>query len=573
MNGGFFLNFLALGPSTTPIELAALLGTDYAQIKRLYYRGEMTRHYLAFEISKKNGGKRRILAPSDKLKTLQSRIAGLLKKIYDPREPVKAFREGTSIVSNALPHCRKKFVFNIDLENFFGTITFGRIRGMLIAKPYSLSAETATVIAHLTTINGILPQGAPSSPILSNMLCASLDRELYTLAKRHRAVYTRYADDITFSFYSPIEFLPNNMVESSISNERANHYFSKVGYELQALIDRHGFFINTSKVRLQGPYERRTVTGLVTNQKPNVPRTYIRKTAALIHSFEKLGEEGASALYKEKNPNSTGVLESHLQGRLLYIKQVVGEGSVVYRRLAQRYNMLPIKSRVPNVPQVTTEDSENFKVGEFIRTKCWVTEIAEQREGKLVQIQGSAFMIEGGLLITCAHNFTGEIEVADPLTESVTKKKIDFNECSVFRVGNEEPLYEARVIVIDKLLDLAVLKIKEAPHTFPVFALEDEKEPSIGDRVAVLGFPNHKLGPHVGILKCKITNKYPLYDVQHSEIDKTLYSGNSGGPVINASYHVVGIAAKGAEGNPNGKNSFIRVSELKKYLEKSGVIM
>lgn len=573
MNGGFFLNFLALGPSTTPIELAVLLGTDYAQIKRLYYRGEMTRHYLSFEIPKKNGEKRRILAPSDKLKTLQSRIAGLLKKIYDPREPVKAFREGTSIVSNAWPHCRKKFVFNIDLENFFGTITFGRVRGMLIAKPYLLSAETATVIAHLTTVNGILPQGAPSSPILSNMLCASLDRELYTLAKRHRAVYTRYADDITFSFYSPIEFLPVNMVESSISNERANHYFSKVGHELQALIDRHGFTINKRKVRLQGPYERRTVTGLVTNQKPNVPRIYIRKTAALIHSFEKLGEEGASALYKEKNPNSTGVLESHLQGRLLYIKQVVGEGSVVYRRLAQRYNMLPIKSKVPNVPQISDENSENFKIGEFIRTKCWVTEIAENREGKLVQIQGSAFMIDGGLLITCAHNFTGEIEIADPRSEKVTKKEVDFDECTVFRVGNGEPLYEAKVIVIDKLLDLAVLRIKNAPHAFPVFALENEKEPSIGDRVAVLGFPNHKSGPHVGILKCKITNKYPLHDVQHSEVDKTLYSGNSGGPVINTSYHVVGIAAKGAEGNPNGKNSFIRVSELKKYLQKSGVIM
>lgn len=104
---------------------------------------------------------------------------------------------------------------------------------MLISEPYSLSAETASVIAHLATVNGILPQGAPSSPILSNMLCASLDRDLYSLAKRNRAVYTRYADDITFSFYSPAEFLPQNVVEYSLSNGKPNHYYSKVGQELR----------------------------------------------------------------------------------------------------------------------------------------------------------------------------------------------------------------------------------------------------------------------------------------------------------------------------------------------------
>ncbi|WP_271043289.1 reverse transcriptase domain-containing protein [Pseudomonas sp. VB3] len=563
MNGGFLLNFLSLSPSTSPAELAQLLGTDYGKIKRLYYRGDRQRHYLAFDIPKKNGGKRRILAPSDKLKTLQSRLAFLLKKIYKPREPVKAFLDGGSIVSNAYPHCRKPYVFNIDLENFFGTITFARIRGMLISKPYSLTPETATVIAHLATINGILPQGAPSSPILSNMLCASLDRDLYSLAKRNRAVYTRYADDITLSFYCPAEFLPPGVVEYSISNGKPNHYYSRAGQELQSLVRQHGFTINFDKVRLQGPGERRTVTGLVTNQKPNVPRPYIRKTAALIHSLEKNGVEAANAIYKQKNPNSSGVLESHLQGRLLFIKQVVGESSVVYRRLAQRYNMLPIRSKVPNAPISTTEDSDNFKVGEFIKTKCWVTEISESIEDDLVQIQGTAFMIQGGLLVTCEHN----------LSYQTKERRHEYDECLVYRVGEGEGVYEAQVIIRNKYLDLAVLKIKDGPDGLEHFTLEVTKEPNIGDRVAVLGFPNHKTGFHVGILKCRITNKYPLYDVQHSEVDKTLYAGNSGGAVINSSYHVVGVAAKGAEGNPNGKNTFIRVSELIGYLQKSGFDM
>lgn len=563
MNGGFFLNLLVLNPYTTPEDIARLLGTDYGKIKHYYYRRSMKEHYFSFEIPKKNGGKRKILAPSEKLKTIQSRIAGLLSKIYKPRAPVKAFLAGQSIVENARPHCRKKYVFNIDLENFFGTITFGRIRGMLMAKPYSLSPETASVIAHLTTVDGILPQGSPSSPVISNMLCASMDRDLYSLAKRYHAVYTRYADDITFSFYSPIKYIPRELVEWSEAEGEPNHYKSQVGHELAAVVTKHDFKVNQDKVRLQGPRERQLVTGLVTNQKPNVPRVYIRKTAALMHSIEKFGLEVSNISFRQKFPNSTTTIEAHLQGRLLYIKQVVGEVSEVYVRLAHRYNMLPINSKVPNTPIATHEDSDNFKVGKFIKNKCWVVEINDHIKGKLVTSQGSAFLISGGLLVTCEH------VLAEQFDDGV---RIEVNECLVRRVGDEN-IYEANIIVRDKGLDLAIMKIIDPPANLEYFSLEDIKEPNIGDRIAVLGFPNFKEGSKdVGVLKCRITNKYPLSDVMHSEVDKTLYSGNSGGPVINSSYHVVGIAAQGAAGKPEGKNSFIRVSELKKYLEKIGVI-
>lgn len=563
MNGGFFLNFTALNPHTAPDDLAILLGTEYGKIKHFYYRGEMKRHYLAFEIPKKSGGKRKILAPTDKLKTIQGRIAGLLSKLYKPRTPVKAFLVGQSIVANAQPHCRKKYVFNIDLENFFGTITFRRVRGMLMAKPYSLSPETASVIAHLTTVDGLLPQGAPSSPVISNMICASLDRELYSLAKRHRAVYTRYADDMTFSFYTPIQYVPRELVEWCEFDGRPNHYSSKVGHELAAIIATQGFKINENKVRLQGGRERQLVTGLVTNQKPNVPRPYIRKTAALVHSVEKFGLEVSTSIFKEKNPNTTANIETHLQGRLLYIKQVVGEESEVYRRLAQRYNMLPIKSKVPNAPISTPEDYDNFKIGKFIKDKCWIIEVNEEINGKLVNSQGSAFLIGGRLLVTCEHVLAENFEGGE---------RVEVNECLIRRMGDEN-IYEAKVIIRSKDLDIAVLKIVDPPAGLEAFSLEDIKEPNIGDRVAVLGFPNFKEGSNdVGVLKCRLTNKYPLSGVMHSEVDKTLYSGNSGGPVINTSYHVVGIAAQGAAGNPEGKNSFIRVSELKRYLDKSGVI-
>ncbi|WP_236211900.1 trypsin-like peptidase domain-containing protein [Metapseudomonas otitidis] len=552
-----FLNLIGLTPHTTPQELAQLLGTDYSKIKRLYYRSPITRHYHEFNIPKKNGDKRKILAPSEKLKTLQLRISALLNKLYDPRAPAKAFIQGRSIVDNAAPHCRKSFVFNIDLNNFFPSITFGRVRGLLMAKPYSLSSETATVIAHLSTVNGSLPQGSPCSPVISNMICAGLDRELYSLAREHRAFYTRYADDITFSFYCPLGFISRKIVIPSLSNQHTNHYDSKVGELLNEIIISHGFTINQGKVRLQGSNERQVVTGLTTNQKPNVPRTFIRKTAALIHSIEKTGLEQANLIFREKNPNSKGTLDSHIRGRLLYIKQVVSEESVVYRRLAHRYNMLPISAKVPNPAISAIENNENFKIGEFIKNKCWIVNLCEDIDGDVVVLQGTAFTIKNRLLVTCAHvlQYSGK----------------DFDDCEIFRVHEAQKTLKAKVIIRDNQSDIAILKILEPPSNLEPFTLEEEKEPNIGERVAILGFPNFKEGAtSVGILRSRITNKYPLFapPVMHSEVDKTLYAGNSGGPVINSSYHVVGIASKGAAGSPTGQNSFIRISELIKILER-----
>jgi S1-C subfamily serine protease len=148
----------------------------------------------------------------------------------------------------------------------------------------------------------------------------------------------------------------------------------------------------------------------------------------------------------------------------------------------------------------------------------------------------------------------------------------EYDECEVIRVSDQTKGYDAKVIIRDKDSDIAILKIIDPPANLEPFTLEYEKEPNIGDRVAILGFPNFKPGSDdVGILKARVTNKYPTGKdtvVMHTEVDKTLFTGNSGGPVINSSYHVVGIASRGAEGLPTGRNSFIRISELKKILDK-----
>ena len=106
---------------------------------------------------------------------------------------------GTEYTTNAQRHVKKKYVFNLDLENFFDQVHFGRVRGMLMKPPYGIGAEAALVIAQIACYKGKLPQGAPTSPILTNMVCAPLDTQLIRLAQKYKLHYTRYADDISFS--------------------------------------------------------------------------------------------------------------------------------------------------------------------------------------------------------------------------------------------------------------------------------------------------------------------------------------------------------------------------------------
>lgn len=550
---------------TTPHDLAIFLGTSYSKIKYFYYTKPIADSYSTFHIAKKSGGQRTITAPNDRLKVLQKRIKILLTGIYNPKRPVTAFVKDSSLSKNAQPHCRKKFVFNIDLQDFFPSISFSRVRGLLISKPYSLSPETATVIAHLATVNGVLPQGAPSSPVISNMICASLDYQLLSLAMKYGASYTRYADDITISFHCPLEYIPQTLVDTMSSTGRINHHQAKPGTELLAIIARNGFQINTEKVRLQSCRERQIVTGLVVNKKPNVDRRYIRKTSALIHSIEKFGTQGSNLLWAaklsdtakadEQNKREGTPLEAHIQGRLLFIHQIVGPESVVYTRLANRFNVLPTNFKVPKPQEKKDELEKNIKISKFITNKCWIVEIWADKKlpdgtNEPIIIQGSAFAIAEGFLVTCAH--------------VVSSDNVDINECEVYLASNQSEAISAKVIHRNNIKDIAFLAIENKPSPFETFVIEYEREPSIGEQVAILGFPNRKKGSAVGHIRAKITNKYPLNipSVQHSEVDKMLYPGNSGGPVINSSNHVVGIASKGAAGTDEGQNSFINASEL-----------
>ncbi len=229
-----------LSNKTTPYGLADCLGTSYGKIIKYYYKTSKSVYYSKFDIPKKSGGVREITAPSAQLMGLQVKLAEMLQDLYRPKLPAKAFIKGRSILDNANPHSGKAFVFNIDVEGFFPSITFSRIRGMLSKPPYNIPLNTATVIAHLTTLDGKLPQGAPTSPVLSNMICRRMDTELLSLARRHECTYSRYADDITFSFRKSLEQLPKDIVVTGNDNDR--YYGEAPGSALESIINKNGFF-------------------------------------------------------------------------------------------------------------------------------------------------------------------------------------------------------------------------------------------------------------------------------------------------------------------------------------------
>lgn len=191
--------------------------------------------------------------------------------------PSHGFHKGRTIVSNAEVHRRRRFVFNADIEDFFGTINFGRVRGLFIKdRAFELNPAVATVIAQIACHNNALPQGSPCSPVISNLIGNILDLRLLALAKNAKCTYTRYADDLTFSTNE--QHFPTDIAVNVHGSTWA------IGTKLESEIKRAGFQINQSKTRMSLRRSRQTVTGLVVNKKANINRDYYRSVRAMCNS-------------------------------------------------------------------------------------------------------------------------------------------------------------------------------------------------------------------------------------------------------------------------------------------------
>lgn len=190
------------------LDLAMAIGVPLRLLTYVIYVKGVDSYYHTFSIPKKDGSLREINAPDGDLKDIQRRLAKALwihQEDFYKQNKIRpniahAFEKGKSIITNANNHRKKRYVLNVDLERFFDSFHFGRVRGYFNKnRQFELPLEVATIIAQLTCYKGKLPQGAPSSPIITNLIFSIVDIRIIQLASKYHLDYTRYADDMTFS--------------------------------------------------------------------------------------------------------------------------------------------------------------------------------------------------------------------------------------------------------------------------------------------------------------------------------------------------------------------------------------
>lgn len=309
-------------------EIAKATGLELETLRFLAFSRDVSTssNYIDFEIKKKTGGVRKISAPKPSLKLAQYWILEQLLEKVSIGEVVHGFCKERSIVTNATPHIGRFVVVNIDLEDFFPTITYPRVKGLFKALGYSESA--ATVFALLCTesereevsLDGKtyfvavgdrkLPQGAPTSPAISNLICRTLDKALTSLGKNLGFTYTRYADDLTFS---------------AADDQQVGKLLRQVRY----LVGKQGFLVNEKKTKVIRKSRRQEVTGIVVNEKLSISRKKLKAFRAVLYQIAKDGPKG------KRWGNSDDVLLS-IQGYANFIAMVDPEKGRPYQEQVQR---------------------------------------------------------------------------------------------------------------------------------------------------------------------------------------------------------------------------------------------
>lgn len=298
---------------STPADLATSLGLTVPKLRWLAFHSDVTSrvHYVQFAVAKRSGGMRVLSAPHRTLSTVQKWILQEILSKLSVEKAARGFVPGQSTFTNASPHIGQKVVLNLDLESFFPSVTFPRVRSVFHRLGYS--ASVATVLALLCTecprrqviYDGrlfyvatgprALPQGACTSPALSNQVAVRLDKRLTGLARKIGLNYTRYADDLTLSGQDNLQ-------------QRIGYVLARIRH----IADDEGFVVNEKKTRIQRRHQAQTVTGLVVNDRVGVARSEIRRIRAILHRAK---TEGLAVQNRDAHPN----FRAWLQGMIAYI--------------------------------------------------------------------------------------------------------------------------------------------------------------------------------------------------------------------------------------------------------------
>jgi hypothetical protein len=289
-------------------EVAAAVQLDLKALRHLSLHSTRDRvlHYVTFAIPKRRGGERLIMAPKNRLKAVQRALNAMLVSKLPVSAYAHGFRSGRSVRSNAQPHVGKQVVLRLDLKDFFPAIHFGRVRGLLVSLGYSYPVAT-TLGALMTEAprqpvrvgertlyppvgSRSCPQGAPTSPGLSNAVVMKLDHRLAGLARKHGFDYTRYADDLTFSGNDPAAAHALRLAATRVVREE-------------------GFEVNAEKTLLMRAGGRQQVTGVTVNRVLGLSRRERRTLRAALHRAAQQRAAG----------KADAGLVARLRGKLAYV--------------------------------------------------------------------------------------------------------------------------------------------------------------------------------------------------------------------------------------------------------------
>ena len=502
------------------VALAEFFEVSEKQLRfNLYARARPT--YRHFALRKAAGGTRNIFAPPEKVLHIQQKVLRCVSGMVVPKEGCHGFSKDRSIVTNAREHLNSQWLLNIDLRDFFPSIHFGRIRGLFANRPFWFPDPVATLLAQACCHQGVLPQGAPTSPILSNLVCRGLDRDLQRLAKRNSCRYSRYADDITFSAQQGEP--PEALVGSWVSGGSRG---LELGRELLALISHHMFTINGTKSRLAFRNERQEVTGLIVGSRVNVPRSYVRSIRASICDVRRNGKSIAQTRFEKQfdNVNRLGPSPSivrNIEGRLAFMSMVRGKDDPLTAKL--RLQAQQVLGSYPHGVEVFGRAVPH----ELMESCVWAIFMVGP-SGTDVS-NGTAFYLKEVGFVTSNHVF-----------DSVTKAGFSVQRWEIApanNLGNRKPITHARRFSHG---DLATFKCGQNP----LGALKASvSSPSVGDRIRAFGFPEIKPGDHLYSSNGVVTQLSAISGLRYLSSNAGVSAGASGGPLISDDGLVIAVIA------------------------------
>lgn len=520
-------------------QIAKALDISTGYLRRLLFE-ERGNFYTEIEIPKKNGDSRKIFVPSGELLQLQKKLNMILISSFNPSSRAFGFVQGRSTVQNASLHLKKKYILNIDLLNFFPSISSGRVRSMFI-NYFKLSSIVASTLTNLCCHpDGFLPQGAPTSPTISNILCKTLDKDLINLSRKSgKITYSRYADDITFS--------TNSKFSSKLV--RKNNGEICLGNDLIEIVEKNGFEINHSKTRLQKNSQHQEVTGIKVNRKLNVDRRFIRKIRAMLFSIESNLDDLSIPATKFAESDYKGDSIEHLmkviKGMISYVGMVRGKNDTLYIGLAKRFNKLLVVDYLKNEKPIAI-DSGLYNLPNLV---CVVPQTKLQLWKKVNEIddfldtdygQGTGFLIKGIGIVSNYHVFEFVIE---SIRNGYLPRETEYFVNLRFGAKQSQKV-SARISFFSKELDLVIL-IPEDQSILNNGFERELREPEQNERITLLGYPDFSEGDQLKMergdyLRTTFSEKVEMY-----EISPIIFAGNSGGPIINKNDKVIGIATEG----------------------------